>query len=266
MPREFSISIQGQPTRVLEQGSDGDHPATVFFAGLGGVPTWLPFLDRLSAKRKVFVPSLPGFPGAEHFRHLDTLVDWVVHAVESIEAFGRAPVDLIGSSVGGTLAAEVAVVAEHLVNRLVLIAPLGVFDPDEPGEAIWRRLPEPDELAFLLCEIPDNWHAAWARPQAVSPVDWQIVQTRAMEAAAHLLAPNGDTGVTARLPRVRNPTLLVRGECDRMIPASYCERIHRALGGPARAVGIPRAGHLAELDAPDELVRVIVAFLEEELS
>ena len=57
-------------------------------------------------------------------------------------------------------------------------------------------MPEPDELAFLLCEIPDNWHAAWARPQAVSPVDWQIVQARAMEAAAHLLAPNGDTGVT----------------------------------------------------------------------
>ena len=266
MPHEFSIVVQGHATRILEQGTAGTHPAVVFFAGIGGVPTWLPFLDRLAADRKVFVPSMPGFPGAEHFRHLDTLVDWVLHAVECVEALGTRPVDLVGSSVGGALAAEVAAIADGLVNRMVLIAPFGLFDPDEPAEDIWAASPTPDTLPNLVCEVPDNWYAAWQRPAAVDPVDWQIIQTRAMEAAARLLAPHGDTGVAMRLHRIRHPTLLLRGDRDRMLPASYNERFRDALGGPARTATIGSAGHLAELDAPDELALQILAFLDQEFA
>lgn len=266
MPREFSIVVQGHSTRVLEQGPDLGQPPVVFFAGIGGVPTWLPFLELLAIERKVFVPSLPGFPGAEDFRHLDTLVDWVLHAVECVEALRARPVDLIGSSIGATLAAEVAALADDLVNRLVLIAPFGVYDSRQPTENIWGRLPPPHTLPNLLCEVPDNWYAAWERPAAVDQVDWQIVQTRAMEAATRLLSPLGDTGVATRLGRVRHPALLVRGKQDRLLPASHNERFRACLGGPTRAVAIDRAGHLAELDAPAELAREVLAFLDEEIA
>ena len=265
MPSERSLTIGGQPVRVLEAGDNPRVPPAVFFAGIGGVPKWLPFLDELAATRRVVVPSLPGFPGNENFRHLDSLLDWIVHAVETIEGLeAEQPVDLIGSSVGGALASEVAAMAGNLVNRLVLIAPFGCFDADEPAADIWAQVPGPDSIPNLVCENPDNWKQAWEVPEGAEAIDWQVMQTRAMEAAARLLFPFGDTGVLNRLHRVHHPTLLLRGEKDQVIPASYNQRFSDALAGPVRMGTIADAGHLPELDAPEALAREINAFLADQ--
>lgn len=261
MPSERQISVRGHAVRVLEGGTGRAAPPVVFFAGIGGLPGWVPFLEHLAATRRVHAPSLPGFPGAPDFRHLDSLLDWIVHAVETVEALGEAPVDLVGSSVGGALGAEVAALTGGLVNRLVLIAPFGCFDADEPPADIWAQPPSPDAIANLVCEHPENWAAAWARPEGASEVDWQVLRTRAMEAAARLLFPFGETGVLARLHRVTQPTLLVRGAKDRVLPASYLERFAAAVGGATRTTVVEDAGHLPELDAPEELARQVNAFL-----
>ena len=278
MPRERSITVGGHPVRVWEAGENPSVPPAVFFAGLGGLPRWLPFLDELAATRRVIVPSLPGFPGAPNFRHLDGLLDWIVPAVESIEALeepsagereGPAPrreqpIDLIGSSIGGALAAEVAAIAGGLVNRLVLIAPFGCFDADDPAADIWAQPPGPDAIPNLVCENPENWKRAWEVPEDSEAIDWQVMQSRAMEAAARLLFPFGDTGVLNRLHRVHHPTLLLRGAKDRVLPASYNQRFADALTGPVRSATIADAGHLPELDAPEALAREINAFLADQ--
>ena len=262
MPEEREVCIGGHPVRVWEQGQGA--PATVFFAGIGGLPSWLPFLERLSETRRVLAPSLPGFPGAPEFRHLDGLLDWIVQAVETVEAVADAPVDLIGSSVGGALAAEVAALAGDLINRLVLIAPFGAFDASDPSADIWAQPPGPDSLPSLVCENPDAWKAAWAVPEGDDPLDWQVLHSRSVEAAARLLFPFGDTGVLRRLHRAHQPTLLVRGERDRVLPASYLERFREALAGPVSVEVVEGAGHLPELDAPDALARIVHAFLADQ--
>ena len=267
MPSERTITVGGKPVRVWEAGANPSVPPAVFFAGLGGLPRWVPFLDELAATRRVIVPSLPGFPGNEHFRHLDSLLDWIVHAVETIEGLAprkQQPADLIGSSVGGALAAEMAAMAGSLVNRLVLIAPFGCFDADEPAADIWAQPPGPDSIPNLVCENPENWKQAWAVPEGAEAIDWQVMQSRAMEAAARLLFPFGDTGVLNRLHRVHHPTLLLRGEQDRVLPASYNQRFAQALAGPVRSATIADAGHLPELDAPQALAREINAFLADQ--
>ncbi len=264
MRRQYQLRIGGETVRVLERGEAANAPPAVFFAGIGGLPDWIPFLDRMSESRRVIAPSLPGFPGAEAFRHLDSLLDWIVHAVETIEALDDSPVDLIGSSVGGALAAEVAAIAGGLVRRLALIAPFGVFDPEEPAADIWAQVPGPDSIPNLVCEHPENWQAAWRVPEGGDALEWQVMHTRAMEAAARLLFPFGDTGVVSRLHRVGQPTLLVRGARDRVLPASYNERFAAALAGPVRSREIDDAGHLPELDAPDALAREINAFLTDQ--
>ena len=264
MVRETTVEVGGHAVRVLASGAGANAPPAVFFAGIGGLPGWIPFLDRLAEHRRVIAPSLPGFPGAAAFRHLDTLLDWIVHTVETVEALDEAPVDLIGSSVGGALAAEVAALAGGLVNRLVLIAPFGVFDADEPSADIWAQVPGPDSIPNLVCEKPDAWKAAWRIPEGAEALDWQVMHTRAMEASARLLFPFGDTGVASRLHRVGQPTLLLRGEKDRVLPASYNERFRTALAGPVRAGVIADAGHLPELDAPVDLAKAIHAFLADQ--
>lgn len=264
MPREHALDVGGHPVRVLEAGHNPATPPVVFFAGIGGLPQWPPFLEELAQARRVIAPSLPGFPGAEHFRHLDTLLDWIVQALETVEALDVAPVDLVGSSVGGALAAEVAALAGPLTNRLALIAPFGCFDANEPAADIWAQPPGADSIPSLVCEDPQRWQALWQVPEGGDALEWQVRQTRAMEAAARVLFPLGDTGVLNRLHRVTCPTLLLRGEKDRVLPASSNARFAAALGGAVRSVTIANAGHLPELDAPEASARQINAFLADQ--
>ena len=265
MPVERTLIVGDHPVRVFDAGAGtGVGPPVVFFAGIGGLPRWIPFLDHLAANRRVIVPSLPGFPGASEFRHLDSHLDWIVHAVETLEALDEGPVDLIGSSVGGALAAEVAAIAGPLVNRLVLIAPFGVYDEADPAADIWAQVPGPDSIPNLVCKNPDNWKEAWQMPEGAEAIDFQVMHSRAMEAAARLLFPFGDTGVVCRLHRVAHPTLLLRGDEDRVLPASYNERFRSALAGKVRTATIAGAGHLAELDAPEATAREINAFLRDQ--
>ena len=69
MPETSTVEVNGFPCRVWRQGSG---PKLGFLAGFGGLPRWIPFLDRLAAERTVIVPSLPGFPGATGHNRLDS--------------------------------------------------------------------------------------------------------------------------------------------------------------------------------------------------
>lgn len=233
----------------------------MYFAGVGGLPRWSPFLDALASTRRVIVPSLPGFPGAIDFRHLDDYYEWVVAALELLEGIGEAPLDLVASSVAAPLAAEVAGLARDRVRRLVLIAPFGIHDEREPTTDLWAQPPGPDVLPALLCDDPSRWKSLWQMPDGEDPVEWGLYLTRAMEAAARYLFPMGNTGIEKRLYRIVQPTLLVRGANDRVVPAIYLRRFAEKLGGPVATQTIANAGHVAELDQPDELARQINAFL-----
>ena len=265
MPAETTIALRGRSMRVLEQGTEtAGAPPAVFLAGIGGVPRWTPFLDHLSETRRVLVPSLPGFPGSVQFRHLDSVYEWIVDAVEMFEALDLPSLDLIGSSVGGALAAESAAIAGANIRRLVLVAPFGLFDADEPNADIWAQIPAPDVLAALVCADPEKWKTLWGLSEGADPVEWQIAQTRSMEAAARFLFPFGETGLAKRLHRIVHPTLLVRGANDGVIPDSYHARFAAGVSGPVRRAVIDDAGHLVELDQPEELARQINAFLSDQ--
>ena len=98
----------------------------------GGLPRWTPFLDALAEKRTVVVPSLAGFPGGPTGDQLDDNLDRIVAAHDALVAAGLAGADLIGASVGGALAAEVAALWPGDVKKLVLLAPFGLFEENEP--------------------------------------------------------------------------------------------------------------------------------------
>ena len=259
MPETRSLTIRDREVRVLHDG-DGEIPV-VFLAGIGGVPTWTPFLEALARNRRVIVPSLPGFPGATEFRHLDSLYDWVVHTLETLESLHEPTFDLIGSSVGGALASEIASLVETKVRRLVLISPFGVFLEKDPSADIWAQVPGPKSIPNLVCAHPELWDAIWEMPADGDEIEWTLLQTRSMEAAARFLFPLGKTGITSRLHRIHNPTLLVRGATDQVLPATYNAVFADGIEGPVRTIEIEDAGHLPEIDNPDMLVREINAFL-----
>jgi pimeloyl-ACP methyl ester carboxylesterase len=256
-PDTSTIDINGFATRVWRKGSG---PKIGFLAGYGGLPRWMPFLDRLAASRTVVVPSLPGFPGGERGHAvLDSHLDWVLAARDLIERAGLAGADLIGSSVGGSFAAEIAAIWPDKVSRLALIAPFGLFDEKEPATDPWAQ--KPDDVAGLMTHNPDHWRKLKEMPAGANSTEWPIEQTRAAEAAARIFWPLGNTRLARRLPLIAAPTLILWGEHDRLIPKSYADRFARAIKGRSEVKIIAGAGHLAELDAPDAVAAAILQFM-----
>ena len=173
----------------------------------------------------MIAPSLPGFPGATGHDRLDDLADWVTATLDLLEQSGLEGADLVGASVGGTLCAEVAAFARATVRRLVLIAPFGLFDADEPVADIWAQTRS--ELPALLSNEPERLAAFLAAPADADAIEWQILLARANEAAARLLWPTCDRGLHKRLHRIVAPTLILWGSADRVVPPSYRQALHR---------------------------------------
>ena len=256
-PETLSVEVNGFSCRVWKKGQG---PKLGFLAGFGGLPRWIPFLDALARERTVIIPSMPGFPGGERGHTvLDSHLDWVLALRHLLQKAGLDGADLAGSSVGASFAAEIAAIWPGSVRRLALIAPWGLFDEKEPMTDPWaQRAPEVPEL---LCADPERWNQLKAEPEGVNSPEWPIEQTRANEAAARAFWPLGNTRLEKRLPLIGAPTLLIRGEQDRILPRSYVERFAAAVAGETRITAIPGAGHLAELDKPDEVASAILGWV-----
>ena len=117
------------------------------------------------------------------------------------------------------------------------------------------------EVPGLLCADPERWNQLKAEPEGANSPEWSIEQVRANEAAARIFWPLGNTRLEKRLPLITTPTLLIWGAEDRLVPRSYTERFAAAVAGETRIAIIPGAGHLAELDKPDEAAAAILRWM-----
>jgi abhydrolase domain-containing protein 6 len=175
-----------------------------------------------------------------------------------LDQSGLAGSDLAGSSVGASLAAEVAALWPTSVRRLALIAPFGLFDEKNPPTDPWAQ--RGDAVPALMCADPEIWKAMKAPPEGANSIEWPIEQVRASEAAARIFWPLGNTRIEKRLHLIKAPTLLLWGDHDRVMPRGYAEVFAKGISGDTKTRIIPGAGHLAELDKPIEVAREILAF------
>lgn len=256
-PETLTVDVNGFPTRIWRKGSG---PKIGFLAGFGGLPRWVPFLDELAKTRTVIVPSVPGFPGGDRGHSvLDSHLDWLLAVRELLEKADLAGADLAGSSVGASLAAEVAALWPAMVRKLALIAPFGLFDETDPPTDPWAQ--RADAVPGLMVNDPEIWKALKAVPDGANSVEWPIEQVRASESAARIFWPLGNTRLEKRLRLIQAPTLLVWGEHDKIMPRSYADKFAAGIAGKTEVRVIPGAGHLAELDKPAETAAAILAFL-----
>jgi pimeloyl-ACP methyl ester carboxylesterase len=252
----LTVDVNGFPARIWRKGSG---PTIGFLAGFGGLPRWVPFLDELAKSRTVIVPSLPGFPGGDRGHTvLDTHLDWLLAVRDLLDKAALNGADLAGSSVGASLALEMAALWPTSVRRLALIAPFGLFEEKDPPTDPWAQ--RGDAVAGLMCADPAIWAALKSVPEGANSVEWPIEQVRASEAAARIFWPLGNTRLEKRLGLVKAPTLLLWGAQDRIMPRSYADRFSSGIHGRTDVKVIDGAGHLAELDKPAEVAAAVVAF------
>jgi pimeloyl-ACP methyl ester carboxylesterase len=255
--KERTVSVRGEAVRVWEKG---EGRTVGVLAGLFGTPRWSPFLEALAQRHHVVVPSLPGHPGGGDFRALDDLPDWVSATLDLLDAADLEGADLVGLGPGATLAAEAAAFSRTSVGKLVLVAPFGLFDERDPVRDPWA-LRASEQAAAFSARPADFTRDVLTPPPGADDTEYRIEQTRALEAAARLLWPTGDKGLAKRLHRVRSETLLVWGERDAIVPASYAKRFASGISGQTRTRTIPGAGHVADFDAPELLAAAIEEFL-----
>ena len=254
---EETVSAHGLEPRVWRAGSG---PKLGYFAGFAGLPKWTPVLSALAEHCEVNAISLPGFPGGGR-RHLelDSLFEWSLAAHDLFVAAGCRGGALMGCSVGGALAMEVAAVWPDSVAKLVLLAPFGLHDDANPPTDTWAQ--RGDKVDALMCETEGAYNALLEKPGNADPVEWPIEMTRSREASARFLWPNGATHVEKRLGRISCPALVLWGEQDKVMPLGYAETLREGIGGNATVETIAGAGHMAELDAPEAVAVAVGKFI-----
>jgi pimeloyl-ACP methyl ester carboxylesterase len=241
--------------RVLEAGSGAP---LVFLHGAGGLTEESPFLAALAQRWHVFAPLLPGYGDSEGGEELRDMLAVTLHGFDTIEALGLDRPILVGHSMGGMIAAEMAAVAPREVERLGLIAPAGLWLDAHPVADLFSKLPrELPALLFHDVALGERMMAPGGDLADPKFLEAFLIRTaRQLAMASKLLFPIPDRGLAERLYRIRARTVIVWGEEDRMIPPAYGEAFRDGIAG-AELVRIPEAGHMVIVERPQTVVAAL---------
>jgi pimeloyl-ACP methyl ester carboxylesterase len=254
--------------QVVRGGSG--RPVVYLHSANGETGVGLPLLEALADTVDVVAPIFPGFGESEGIDAIDDMEDATYHLLDVLDRLGLEAPALVGLSLGGWMAAEIASRYPDRVSALVLVNPVGLYLPEAPVPDIFRG--RGDELAELL--FADQTHPmaqmmhAMAEgiedPMVVAQIPFEMVKPMLQSMAA--TAKLGwdpylhDPKLPKRLPRVTAPTLVVRGGADALLAEAHADR-YAELVPNARRADVDGAGHLLTLERPDELARLITDFL-----
>jgi pimeloyl-ACP methyl ester carboxylesterase len=242
--------------RVWEGGA-AERPL-LYLHGFEQHPGAAPFLTRLGETHAVRAPEHPGYGDSHGFEHIEDIFDLTLHYRRLIESWNAGPVDVVGHSLGGMFAAELAAIAPHLVRRLVLVSPYGLWLDEAPMPDPFTLTPP--KLAKAKWHDPEK---AGAEPSAFDPGGGDTIATfraQNLATATKFLWPIPDRGLNRRLQYVTAPTLVVRGASDGLFPAPYLDAWTGAIAG-AHAVTLADAGNLPMVEAEDAFIRTVGEFL-----
>jgi pimeloyl-ACP methyl ester carboxylesterase len=250
---------RGTRCRVFEAGSG---VPVVFFHGAGGLLTDNPFLEGLAQRCHVLAPEWPGYGESTGEELLDDMLDFALHGWDLVEALGLSRPHLIGHSMGGMIAAEMACLAPRDLSRLVLVGAAGLWIDEQPIPDIFAMLPH--ELADVLFVDPARGAALLTGGADLADIealkDFYIVTQRRLAMAGKILFPIPNRRLSKRLYRLTAPTLVLWGAADRLIPPAYAAQWQALIPG-ARLQMIDGAGHMLPWEQPEAFVDAIVKFL-----
>jgi pimeloyl-ACP methyl ester carboxylesterase len=250
-----TIAAPQVPVRYHEGGSG---EPLVFLHGAGGVLPNDPFLEKLAGKYHVYAPLLPGYGDSEECPALRDMLDITLHTWDVIEALGLKKPMLVGHSMGGMIAAEMAAVQPNDVARLGLICPAGLWLEDHPIPDLFATMPY--ELPQLLFNNVEAGAALFTAGARVDDPEWLksflVTNARQLGMAGKILFPVPDRGLSSRLYRIKAKTILVWGDNDKLISPVYAQAFKKGIRG-AELVVIPEAGHMVTMEKPDQVLAAL---------
>ncbi|NII41606.1 pimeloyl-ACP methyl ester carboxylesterase [Curtobacterium flaccumfaciens] len=245
---------------VLRAG-DPAAPTALVLHGGGGPRTVAPVVGHLAASRSVHAPTHPGWDGTERPGSIASVADLASAYLARLLDHGERDVLVVGSSIGGWIALEMAVQAAAderfagVLGSVVVIDTVGVVVDGEPIADFFAL------DARGLAEVA--WHDAergFQDPALVTEEQRAILRSNGQTMAVLAGRDMSDATLLGRLAAVDVPTLVVWGASDRVVTPTYGRAVAGAVPGAVFAE-VPAAGHLPHLEAPEATWAVLDPFV-----
>lgn len=257
MAAEKKILSLLSETLNLAVTDQGEGRAFLLLHGGAGPASVSGLAEALSQNGRVVVPVHPGFngePRPEAFRSVDDLVGAYL---ELIEKLGLTDVTVIGNSLGGWIAAELALRHSARIARIVLLNAVGI-DTGSPEKTIVDPMSvDPAQRLALSFHNPARFGFVPSPAQLAAMAENQkTLRVYAGQPFMH------DPALLARLAQISVPALVAWGESDRIVDLDYGRRWAEGIPG-ARFVKVAEAGHFPQIERLDEVVRLVNEFTRE---
>ena len=256
MAADYSTSVVAvRDCRVrLMRGGAGE--PLVYLHGASGA-SWLPFLQTLTKHFDVIAPEHPGFGESDSPDWLDDIHDLAYFYLDLFAALRLDGAHLVGNSLGGWIAAEIAVRSTRHLASLTLVDAAGLH---VPGVARLDSFLLSDERR-LQGFFYDADKAKEMIARVLSPgMEDVALRNRATVAKLAWQPRDHDPHLHKWLHRIDVPTLLVWGDTDRLFPQEFAVAYQQAIAG-AKLVTIPKCGHVPQIEQPDAVVAALQSFI-----
>jgi len=256
--RTYTLTIpQAGPTPVTVTESSQGHPFLILHGG-GGPQTVAGFADLLAGARsaRVITPTHPGFGGTPRPGGLASTGALAALYTELLAELDLDDVTVVGNSIGGWIAAEMALLNPARVSSYILVDAVGIEVPGHPVTDFFSLTM--DQVAQLSYHDPDRFRIDVA---ALPPAAQAAMAGNRSSLAVYSGPAMTDPSLSGRLASVTAPVLVLWGEADQIVDAEYGRALAAAIpGGQFRLLA--GTGHLPQIETPAELLPVIWDFAD----
>jgi pimeloyl-ACP methyl ester carboxylesterase len=250
---DSTIEVDGCRTH-LRRGGAGQ--PLLFLHGASGAPVVLPFMEKLAGRFDVLVPEHPGYGKSDEPEWLENIHDMAFFYLDFLEKLHLEKVVVVGSSMGGWIAMEMAVRSTSRIASMVLVGPAGIAAPGVRPADIFLMAPE--ELIKSL--FFDEKLAAARLAEPVTPETIDVALKNRHTTARLAWEPRlHDPFLPKWLHRIDVPVKIVWGAEDRILPVGFLKEYKRLL--PKAEIEIFKdCGHLPHAEKAEQFCDSVIRF------
>ncbi len=250
----FSLTAgEAGPADVTVTEGGSGHPFLLLHGG-GGPQTVAAFADLLSQQARVITPTHPGFAGTVRPDALHSVAGLAALYAALLDELDLTGVTVVGNSIGGWIAAEMALLHSPRVGRVILVDAAGIEVPGHPVADFFSLTL--DQVSRLSYHDPVTFGID---PAALPPAVQAAMPGNRASLAAYAGTTFADPGLARRLADITVPVLVVWGESDRIADPDYGRAYAGAIPG-AQFRLLAATGHLPQIETPGQLLAVITEF------
>jgi len=256
--KEQTVRVAGTDLKLIQGGSG--NPLLVLHEELGH-PGWSRWHEELARDHTLILPLHPGFGQSPQVKWLRNVRDLACFYGRLVREQYPGAIDVIGFSLGGWIAAEMATFDARQFRRMVLVAPTGIRPPQGEIKDLFT-VPARTYLNASVHNIEGTPEFAKLYGGEQTPAQFEAWEDARAEAARLAWEPYM---FNPSLPQLLEgiaglPTLLVWGQQDEVVPVSAGEAYHKSIAG-SEFLMLDGCGHRPEIEKQAEFTERVIKFL-----